>query len=83
MTTIMVAVMAYGLPDRRQYLAATYGAMATRLSRIKEMFSDATVDLASLVTTTEDRLQGEHAAWSEQMTRIGTTPAKSGSGEEK
>ena len=83
MTTITVAVMAYGLLDRRQYLAATYGAMATRLSRIKEMFSEATVDLASLVTTTEDLLQSEHAAWSEQMTRTGPTPAKSGSAEEK
>ena len=62
MTTITVAVMAYGLLDRRQYLAAAYGAMATRLSRIKEMFSEATVDLASFVTATEDLLQSEHAA---------------------
>jgi len=81
MTTITVAVMAYGLLDRRQYLAATYGAMATRLSRIKEMFSEATVDLAALVTTTEDLLQTEHAAWSEQMSRVATTGNKSESGE--
>jgi hypothetical protein len=83
MTTITVAVMAYGLLDRRQYLAATYGAMATRLSRIKEMFSDATVDLAALVTTTEDLLQSEHAAWSDQMTRTAATTGKSGSGDTK
>ena len=76
MTTIMVAVMAYGLLDRRQYLAVSYGAMATRLSRIKEAFSEATVDLASLVTTTEDLLQGEHGAWSEQMTKAAKAPAK-------
>jgi hypothetical protein len=82
MTTITVAVMAYGLLDRRQYLAATYGAMATRLSRIKEMFSD-TVDLASLVTITEDLLQSEHAAWSEQMSRVATTRTTSESGEKK
>lgn len=83
MTTITVAVMAYGLLDRRQYLAATYGAMATRLSRIKEMFSDATVDLVSLVTTTENVLQSEHAAWTEQMIKTVKTPAKSGSGDIK
>jgi hypothetical protein len=83
MTTITVAVTAYGLLDRRQYLAATYGAMATRLSRIKEMFSEATVDLATLVTTTEDLLQTEHAAWSEQMIRVATTPTKSESGDTK
>jgi|tagenome__1003787_1003787.scaffolds.fasta_scaffold20822629_2 hypothetical protein len=76
MSTITVAVLAYGLLDRRQYLAATYGVMAARLSRIKEMFSDATVDLASLVTTTEDLLQSEHAAWSEQMIRVVATPGK-------
>ena len=83
MTTITVAVLAYGLLDRRQYLAATYGAMATRLSRIKEMFSTATDDLASLVTTTEDLLQSEHAAWSEQMSKVATTRTKSELGETK
>ena len=76
MTTITVAVMAYGLLDRRQYLAATYGAMAVRLSRIKETFADATADLASLVTATEDLLQSEHAAWSEQMTGRAKSPTK-------
>jgi hypothetical protein len=83
MTTITVAVMAYGLLDRRQYLAASYGAMATRLSRIREAFSEPVVDLASLVTATEDLLQSEHAAWSEQMTKTVTTPAKSGSDDTK
>jgi hypothetical protein len=83
LTTITVAIMAYGLLDRRQYLAATYGAMATRLSRIKEMFSDATVDLVSLVTTTEDVLQSEHAAWTEQLTKAVKTPGKFGSGDIK
>jgi SMODS and SLOG-associating 2TM effector domain 1/Protein of unknown function (DUF4231) len=83
MTTITVAVMAYGLLDRRQYLAASYGAMATRLSRIRETFSEPVVDLASLVTATEDLLQSEHAAWSEQMSKTVTTPAKSGSDDTK
>ena len=45
------------------------------MSRIKAMFSD-TVDLASLVTTTEDLLQSEHAAWSEQMIRVVATPGR-------
>src|SRR5262245_3905545 len=83
MTTITVAVMAYGLLDRRQYLAATYGAMVTRLSRIKEMFSEPVVDLASLVTATEDLLQSEHAAWPEQMIKTVTSSAKSSSGHSK
>ncbi len=82
-STVTVAVLAYGLLDRRQYLAATYGAMATRLSRIKEMFSSATVDLATLVTTTEDLLQAQHAAWSEQMSKAVRTAATSGAGDVK
>lgn len=76
MTTITVAVMAYGLLDRRQYLAASHGAMATRLARIREAFSETNVDLASLVTTTEDLLQGGHGAWAEQMSKTVKTPAK-------
>jgi hypothetical protein len=75
MTTITVAVLAYGLLDRRQFLAASYGAMAMRLSRIKDTFSEASVDLASLVMATEDLLQSEHAAWSEQMSRTVKTLA--------
>jgi hypothetical protein len=60
------------LLDPRQYLAASYGAMAMRLSRIKETFSEATVDPSPLVTATEDLLQSEHAAsrWAEQSKRL-------------
>jgi hypothetical protein len=78
MMTIMVAVLAYGLLDRRQYLAANYGAMAVRLSRIKEMYSETSVDLASLVASTEDLLQTEHAAWSEQMSKAARPPVTTG-----
>jgi hypothetical protein len=49
--------------------------MAMRLSRIREMFSEDNVDLDSLVTTTEDLLQGEHASWSEQMVKTVKAPA--------
>src|SRR4051795_3951939 len=78
MMTIMVAVLAYGLLDRRQYLAANYGAMAVRLSRIKEMYSETSVDLASLVASTEDLLQTEHAACSEQMSKAARPPVTTG-----
>jgi len=39
------------------------------------MFSEDNVDLDSLVTTTEDLLQGEHASWSEQMVKTVKAPA--------
>lgn len=80
MTIITVAVMAYGLLDRRQYLAASHGAMATRLARIREAFSETNVDLACLVTTTEDLLQGGHGAWAEQMSKTVKTSANTGIG---
>jgi SMODS and SLOG-associating 2TM effector domain 1/Protein of unknown function (DUF4231) len=67
MTTLAAAATAYGLLDRAQYLAGAYGPMVTRLSRIKELFSDGTPDLSALVTATEDLLQTEHGAWIERM----------------
>jgi hypothetical protein len=82
MTTVSATVMAYGLLDRRQYLAASYGAMATRLSRVKERFSDGAADLAALVTTTEDLLQSEHGAWIEADDANHRGAARAGFGRE-
>ncbi len=64
-STLGAAIISYGLMDRRQYLAATYGAMVNRLSRIEALAAQQ--DLASLVATTEDLLQGEHSAWTDRM----------------
>jgi hypothetical protein len=60
--------------DRRQYLAGTYGAMVTRLSRVKELFADGTGDLPALVTATEDLSQSEHGAWVERTTQTIAPP---------
>lgn len=79
MTTIAATVTAYGLLDRRQYLAGAYGAMVTRLSRVKELFSDGTPDLPALVTATEDLLQTEHGAWIERMTQTIAAPRNTAS----
>jgi hypothetical protein len=65
-TTLGALVVAQGLMDRHQFLAATYGAMVTRLSRIEERYRD---DPASMIDVTETLLESEHAAWSERMTR--------------
>jgi hypothetical protein len=72
MTTIATAIAAYGLLDRRQYLAATFGAMATSLGRIKERARS--IEFVELVTRAEDLMQSEHAAWTELMTRTITKP---------
>jgi hypothetical protein len=74
MTTVAAAATAYGLLDRRQYLAGAYGAMVTRLSRIKELFADGAGNLAALVTATENLLQSEHGAWVERMTQTIAPP---------
>jgi hypothetical protein len=68
-TTLGTSIVAYGLLDRRQYLAASYGAMVMGLGRIRERFIGDNANLAELVGTTEDLLQGEHAAWTERMTK--------------
>jgi len=74
LTTVAASAAAYGLLDRRQYLAGTYGAMVTRLSRVKELFADGAGNLADLVTATEDLLQSEHGAWVERMTQTIAAP---------
>jgi hypothetical protein len=67
MTTIAAAIAAYGLVDRRKYLAASYAAMQSSLEQIAGLEADAPRDLIDLVTTTEDLLDGEHKAWLPQM----------------
>ena len=74
MTTLAAAGAAYGLLDRRQYLAGTYGAMVTRLSRVKELFADGAGALPALVTATEDLFQSERGAWVERTTQTITAP---------
>jgi hypothetical protein len=80
MTTLAAAATAYGVLDRRQYLAGSYGAMVTRLSRVKELFADGTGDLPALVTKTEDLLQSEHGAWVERTTQTIAAPRNFGIG---
>ncbi|HKD70025.1 MAG TPA: DUF4231 domain-containing protein [Candidatus Binataceae bacterium] len=65
-TTLGALIVTYGLMERRQYLAATYGAMAYRLSRLEERFPN---DLEDLVREAEDLVNGEHSAWIERMTK--------------
>jgi hypothetical protein len=71
-TTLGTSITAYGLMERRQYLAASYGAMVLRLSHIQE---DSAAKLPDLVNATENLLQGEQLAWIERMTK--TIPAPS------
>jgi hypothetical protein len=73
LTTIAASVAAYGLLERRQYLAASFGAMATSLARLRNVADD--IKPADLVTQVEDLLQSEHLAWTERMTK--TIPAPS------
>ena len=74
MTTIATAITAFGLLDRREHLAATFGAMATSLGRIKERAGS--IAFVEAVTRAEDLMQSEHAAWTEVMTRtVATQPA--------
>ncbi|WP_158801085.1 DUF4231 domain-containing protein [Acidisoma sp. L85] len=62
---------AYGLLDRRQFLAANYAAMAAALSRIEET---AVNDISSLVEMTETLLEAEHAAWVARLTKSIPSP---------
>jgi hypothetical protein len=72
--TIATAIAAYALLDRQQYLAASYGAMAVSLGRLRSRA--ATLALAELVTRAEDLMQGQHAAWTQRMTQTIAPPPR-------
>jgi SMODS and SLOG-associating 2TM effector domain 1/Protein of unknown function (DUF4231) len=73
LTTVGGMIVSYGLMERRQYLAASFGAMATALGRVEDRYNAGGIAVATLVEETEQLLTGEHLAWSERMTK--TIPA--------
>lgn len=72
-TTLGAMVVAYGLMERRQYLAASYAAMATALGRLEERRAAPGGD-RRLVEAAEASMGGEHAAWVERMTKTIAAP---------
>jgi hypothetical protein len=75
LVTLGAMVVAHGLMERRQFLAASYGAMAGALGRIAERFDEEpdAKNLLALVGATEDLLAREHGVWIERMVK--TTPS--------
>ena len=71
LVTLGAMVVAYGLMERRQFLAASYGAMAGALGRITERFDEEPdpKNLPALVGVTEDLLAGEHGVWIDEWSR--------------
>lgn len=72
LTTVATALAAYGLLDRRAYLAASYAAMADGLGRLKDRAKF--LGPAAFVEQAEDLMQSEHAAWTERMTKAIAAP---------
>jgi conflict system pore-forming effector with SLATT domain len=64
-TTAATAIAAHGMLDRRQQLAASFGAMAITLGRVSARANVLTLE--ALVTRTEDLLRTEHNAWTTLM----------------
>jgi hypothetical protein len=73
-TTLGAMVVAYGLMERRKYLAASYSAMATALGRLEEGRASRDRD-EPLVEEAEALMDGEHAAWVVRMTKTIAAPA--------
>ena len=71
-TTATTAVAAHGMLDRRQQLAASFGAMAVQLGRILARVDVMTLE--ALVTRTENLLRTEHAAWTALMLEAEPAP---------
>ena len=73
-STIGGLLVAYGAMERRQFLAASYGAMAVALGRLEQCIYATDTDLATLVEQGERLLEGEHRAWADRLTRLMAPP---------
>lgn len=71
LTTIGGLLVAHGAMERRQFLSASYGAMAVALGRLQERDD---MGVAELVDETERLLQGEHGAWVDRMVKTIAPP---------
>jgi SMODS and SLOG-associating 2TM effector domain 1/Protein of unknown function (DUF4231) len=63
-------LVARGLRDRSQFLAASSAAMVSALGRLKETATEENALLPNFVDAVEDLLASEHAAWSERMRQL-------------
>jgi hypothetical protein len=74
MTTLATSVAAFGLMERRQFLAASYGAMVGQLDRLKGLFGEGALDLRTLVAGCEDLLAAENRAWADRVAQMPFRP---------
>jgi hypothetical protein len=74
MTTIATGVAAFGLMERRQFLAASYGAMVYQLDRLKSLFEAGALSFPQLVEATEDLLNSENRTWADRVAQMPLKP---------
>jgi conflict system pore-forming effector with SLATT domain len=61
-TMLGAMIVAYGLMERRQYLAASYAAMLAALRRLKDQMQAQGLEAPTLIAAAA-LMQSEHAAW--------------------
>lgn len=66
-TTAAAALAAYGLINRRQFLAASYAAASHQLRSLRLMASARAYDLRQLVEAGEDLLSAENRTWANRL----------------
>lgn len=74
MTTVATAVAAFGLMERRQFLAASYGSMVYQLDRLKGLFEQGALDFGQLVEAAEDLLNAENRTWADRVAQMPFKP---------
>lgn len=67
-----------GAIECRQFLAASYEAMAGALAGVKDRCEAGGMGLAALASSTETLLESEHAAWLDRMSRTIVKPPPQG-----
>ena len=73
-SAVMTTVAAFGPLERRQFLAASYGAMVGQLGLLEALHEEGALGLEALVASREDLPIAEGRAWADRVAQMPFRP---------
>lgn len=73
-TTVAASIAAFGLLERRQFLAASFAAMVEQIDRLEAVHKSGTIGFPAVVQAGEDLLAAENRAWTDRMVEMPFVP---------
>lgn len=73
-TTVAASIAAFGLLERRQFLAANFAAMVEQIDCLEAVHKSGTIGFPAVVQAGEDLLAAENRAWTDRMVEMPFVP---------